>query len=216
MLMTNQRGFSLAETTIIVFILGLISFSGWYVYRHGKSGDAIYKNGSNPGALVTAPNQSNTTTKVIKLSEFDVKFTVPITLKNLTYKVVDIDYSGGGINSLGTYPTAFFSTKELDSAENGMCSLKSASASSTPPLGYLTRATGQYSSDVANPNSPIVKYPADTSNPTGDLIKQFADFYIAYRPATSGCFNLAADNDKAAELSGQLSAALKTASLINP
>jgi hypothetical protein len=215
MLMKRQAGFGLSGTAILLLVVGLIGFTGWYVYRHGKTGDAIYKNGSNPGALVTAPNGKNTTTKEVKLSEFGIKFTVPVTLKNVTYKVVDIDYSGGGINTLGTYPTALFSTKELDSAEGGVCSLKSATASSTPPLGYLARATGQYSSDVSNPNSGVVKYPADTSNPTGSLVKQFSEFYLAYRSPSSGCYNLSSDNDKAAQLSGQLSAALKSAQLIN-
>jgi hypothetical protein len=211
----DQKGFGAVEGTIILFVVGLISFSGWYVYHHRKTGDAIYRSAANAGAVVTAPTKSNTTTKEVKISEFGVKLTVPVTLKSLIYKIMTVDYSGSGINTLGSYPTAFFSTKELDSAENGSCSLKSATERSIAPLGYLTRATGQYSTDVSPPPGAIVKYPADSaSNPTGTLIKQFPDFYLAFRSPDHGCFDHSANNDNASELSGQLSAALKSVTLV--
>ncbi|MDB5160883.1 MAG: hypothetical protein JWO96_263 [Candidatus Saccharibacteria bacterium] len=203
----------MVESIIVVAVIGAICGAGWFVYDHRKTADSIYKGSPNPGAVLATPNNKNVTAKKTKISEFGIQFTAPVTLKDLTYKILTVDYSGSGINTLGAYPTAFFSTKELDSAEGGMCSIKSASSNSVAPLGYLTRATGQYSTDTAPTNGSIVTYPAnpDRSNPTGTLIKQFPEFYLAYRTAGQGCFNLSANNEKALNLGGQLSAALKTA-----
>jgi len=212
----SSSGFSVVEGLLLFVVLGVFMTASSYVYKRIQSADGIYKSSANAGAILKTPTKKNISTKVIKIPEFGIEFTAPTTLRNLTYRVIMVDYSEQGSTLLGTSPTAYLSTKELDKAEQGVCDIGSASINSIAPLGYLARVTGQYSSDVTPPPGAVVRYPSNnTANPTGLLMKQFPEFYIAYRPATTGCFNQAGNNETAASLSGQLSASLKTATLSN-
>ena len=188
----KQTGFSIVELMLGVVALALLVGSGWYLYDHRKTGDTVYKSAPNTGALLTTPNQNNVTTKKIKMTELGVQFNVPVTLKNLTYKVFNNDDM-----SL----TAYLSTKELDTAENGLCDVSNATIGNTAPLGYLTKTPGQYPGDI------------NAINQSGNFAKQFSSFYIVYSHSAS-CFNLSSNNDNATNLSGQLSAALRSMSAL--
>jgi hypothetical protein len=162
----NQNGFGVVEGLLTLVIIGILSGVGWYVWRTKNNADSIYKNASNT-AEITKTNTSKNEQRVIKIPELDIEFTVPSSLKNLQWVVVNLDYSDPGNNNLGTYPTAYLGNKDLTDRNKG-CEV-TGKLGSVPPLGFLTKTPGQY---PANPTA---------DNTTGSLVKQFSDFYIGDR-----------------------------------
>lgn len=67
----NQKGFSVIETLLILAVLGLISFVGWYVFKSKNNANSIYGKVAN--------NQSNASGvpsgfKLYKNQQLDIKF----------------------------------------------------------------------------------------------------------------------------------------------
>jgi type II secretory pathway pseudopilin PulG len=184
----KQKGFAIIELLAILIVLGILVFAGRYIYQNRKTGDKVYKSQPNSGAVLETPNGKNVTVKKITIKELGIAFNVPVTLKNLTYKVFNNDDM-----SL----TAYLSTKELDSAESGICNISNAVKGNTAPLGYITKTPGQYPGDI----NAVVQ--------NGNFAKQFSSFYVTYAHSQS-CFNMSSNNENAVNLSGQLSAALKS------
>lgn len=196
----NHKGFGIVEGLLILVILGIIGFTGWYVLHSKDSANSTYSNVADTINTKQTTNTQSSTTDVIKISELGIEFTIPTTLKDLSYKVINVDYSSPGNNDLGTYPTAYLSTKALNTTEGGKCDITSASVTkgTVPPLGFLTKTTGQY------PTAPTA------DNSTGTLVKQFSTYYIAYRSAGMSCFSETSNIDTVTTLNGQLAVALKS------
>ena len=117
-------------------------------------------------------------------------------LSDLTYKVIQNDYS------FGKSQTAYLSTSAFDKAENGACSISNAppSKGTIPPLGFLTKTVGKY---------PTKNYTVD--DVSGKLVKQFPSYYIAWRDPGMSCLSDVTLSKQAVSLSNnQLATALKT------
>lgn len=169
-----SAGFTLIEGLLILVIVGLLGGTGWYVWNtHNKTAN----NSKNQNSIAASQN-------LIKIPELGVQFQAPSNLVNLIY--VPSKYDTGS--------SVLLSTKELDAAENGKCTLKIPDIA--PPLGYLNKTSGQYPKDPTPDNS------------SGDLIKQFSNYYISYRAGSMGCLAEPANYEKAANLRQQLRATL--------
>ena len=77
----NQQGFSAVETLLIILIMIVIGFAGWYI------GNANKDKNSNTNAKQTASSATTTPKQeVFKIPELGVQFPLPNDLKELTYK----------------------------------------------------------------------------------------------------------------------------------
>jgi len=192
---------------LLILILLAAAAAGIYYWQHKKVSDlnAQLKDANNQvnsisDQFAAYKNQvGNATTTgqptTVAIKELGLQLTVSSDLKDLTYKVISVNYKKP-TNNLGTYPTAFLSTKALDGLESGKCAATNFKTDSVPPLGYLTKTTGTY------PASPTA------DNSTGTLVKQFSGYYIAWRAPASDCFATVKNNDTAKALRNELSAEL--------
>jgi hypothetical protein len=197
----NQSGFSVIETALILVILGMIGFVGWYVMNAQKKTD---KDLSVTNTTSIAPkrktsNNSPDAPRVVKLSELGVEFTLPANaLMDFKYVANNVDYSDSGNNALGTYPTAYLGTAQLDALGCPATGV----IGNAPPLGFLTKTAGQY------PSSPTA------DNTTGTLVKQYSNFYISYRSRGFACFDDASKNQIVTTDNQVLQSAIKSIRLI--
>jgi type II secretory pathway pseudopilin PulG len=188
---------------LLVLVLIAAAAAGVYYWQNQKVSDLNKQLKDSSAAvnslssqLANARNSASALSSAgdpatVTIKELTLQLTLPGSLKDLTYKVLDVNYKKPN-NTLGTYSTAFLSTTALDKLESGKCASTGFKADSNPPLGFLTKTTGQY------PKAPTA------DNSTGTLIKQFTDYYVAYRTSATGCFADAKNNDTAKKLSDQL------------
>jgi len=55
----NHRGFSAIEGLLMLVILGLVSFTAWYIFHSNNSANQAYNNAANSGNSQTAAKQSS-------------------------------------------------------------------------------------------------------------------------------------------------------------
>jgi Tfp pilus assembly major pilin PilA len=201
-LRNDETGFSAVEVILVLVIVALIGAVGFLVYKnHTKATTPVAKTSTNSTATKTATKPTTTTPQatIVKLPELGVQFTLPTgTLTDFKYVAANVDYSDPGNNTLGTYPTAYLGTTQLDTLGCPATGV----IGNAPPLGFLTKTTGQY------PTSPTA------DNTTGTLLKQYPDYYISYRSRGFACFDDTAKNQIVTTDNQQLQTALKTLDLI--
>jgi hypothetical protein len=140
----NGKGFSLVEILVIVAVLGLIGVSSWLVYGHYRKSASI-----------------NSNQTIIKLLPLGIQITVPNSLHDLTYTVLNnkhvaYDYQITADTIVG------LSTKSL-TAGAASCS------ASDEPLGEIGKVNGQY------------QFISQTlSGGTYTLIKQYPGYFLYY------------------------------------
>lgn len=199
----NQKGFSAVEVILLVVIVALIGTVGFMVYKNYNKSTTSKSNAktsnTDQSQLSTKSTDNTLKGKVIKMSELGVQFTLSANmLTDFKYVAANVDYSDPGNNNLGTYPTAYLGTKQLDSLGCPATGV----IGNAPPLGFLTKTTGQY---PVNPTA---------DNTTGTLIKQYPDSYISYRSRGFACFDDDAKNQIVTTDNQQLQNALKSLELI--
>lgn len=160
----NNKGFGFLGVLLVIIVLAAAGGVGVYVY-HKNHKAKTSSNTSSSGAAGNATTPGSSKTTLVKIPELGIQLTVPSSLKDFSYVAANVDYSDPGNNDLGTYPTAYMGTKQLESQG---CNA-TGKIGNAPPLGFLTKTTGQY---PTNPTS---------DNTTGTLVKQFSTFYISYR-----------------------------------
>jgi len=153
----NQRGMGLVETLLVVVIVAILAFAGWYVYDSNKKTNKIYDTTNQTATSQTTATKPKKVEKTFTFKEYSIKITLPDTLKDLSYKAKDIK------NPDGTTSTdLFLNYPTLASAIDACNSTKGSDGN----FAALNKATGQYPTD----KSPIE---------VGSLLKQFDKFYVS-------------------------------------
>lgn len=97
--MQKQKGFTLIEGLLIVLIMLVIGFGGWYVYSQSQDNDtytssssvdsgsnnAAEKNSSGSPSDLSQEQVNNTAQKILKIPEFGIKVTYQLQDDELTY-----------------------------------------------------------------------------------------------------------------------------------
>ena len=71
----TETGFSAIEGLLILIIIGIVGFAGWYVYDAHKKANATY-NAASQSSTSTAKAASSTARKFLVIKEWSVKLTV--------------------------------------------------------------------------------------------------------------------------------------------
>jgi flagellin-like protein len=154
---TDERGFSLIESTIIFIVIVLLAAgAGLVADKQQNPTDNSKQPKPNVIQLGSQPStqKSNPTTTALELSSLSIDITVPNAIGDLTYAAPGA--SGGyGI-----------STKTLTSDDANCIATGNA-----PPLGDFFKESGTYPATGA----------------PGRLVKQFDTFYIAWSSPQAPC-----------------------------
>jgi hypothetical protein len=153
----DENGFTVVESLLVIIILILIGFVGWYIYHTDHKT-------TPPQSTQSADNSTKpSTTNAIKIPQLGVELVVPNALKGIIYAVSSqVPVNGETSISVG------FSTPQLAAADP-ICS------AAHSPLGALSKTDGQYPTNANDENS------------SGQLVKQYPTFYIAYVPSQGQC-----------------------------
>jgi Tfp pilus assembly protein PilV len=82
----NQKGFSIVEALLILVVLGLLGFTGWFVYHAKQSSDKSYSTAANSvSSSTTKQAKAQHGTKVVSLDETYAKYINYDTGISLTY-----------------------------------------------------------------------------------------------------------------------------------
>ena len=152
----NQQGFSPVEAVLVLVIVGLVGFTGWYVLHSQKSVDKNLTSTSSSQATAKSTTPVKTSKNIIKFPELGIQITVPDDLNDLTYSI-----RKGTYDNNATFIGANLSTKHLE-ALDANCS------ESNSALGGLFRTEGK----------PPTSETTETGPSKAD--KQFPTFYVSY------------------------------------
>jgi predicted lipoprotein with Yx(FWY)xxD motif len=157
-----EGGFSPVETILVLIIVGLVAFVGWYVFHTKSNTDATYGNAANVQSNLPTKTKASTTASKIVQTKTDSKLGQYLA-----------DANG---NALYTYD------KDTDNTSNcsGSCltnwpAYKATSTSATLPtnVGTITRSDGgvQYTYK----KKPLYTFTSDTAGKvTGDGVEGFS------------------------------------------
>lgn len=101
----RQKGFSSIEGLLVVIILVLIGFVGWYVRQATSNSDKNLNDAANTN-IVTSTNKSTSSSaqsEQFKMPEVKLKLSIPKSLSNLQYNAVQ--------NDAGIYTIEFSDTR---------------------------------------------------------------------------------------------------------
>lgn len=147
---SGQKGFTVIETLLVLILLAILGFTGYYVWHSQTTADKT---------LSTAAKTSSTAPPV-KSTEFifkglGVQFNPKTDLKGLKYQISNGDYylsDDAYVSAVNTCPDAQFRQSDLSGGGG---------------FAAIGKTNGQYPKD-ANP----LQY--------GILLKQFPNFWISY------------------------------------
>jgi prepilin-type N-terminal cleavage/methylation domain-containing protein len=108
----NQKGFTFLEMLLVLIILAIIGFTGYYVWNSHEKTDSLLNTAQNETAAVKVTKKSNSTssTKYFTISQWEVRAPYSGSLS--------LEYSLGSPSSMPA--TASFSSSALDSSDT-MC-----------------------------------------------------------------------------------------------
>lgn len=162
----DESGFSAVELILVIAVAVLLGVVGWLVYKDNHK-TTLTPVTNNASSATTSANKSNTktttTSNILKIPELGIEITLPNSLKDLTYAVINqTPVNGEADISVG------LSTMSLTNLDP-QC------AASQSPIGVLSKADGQY------PVSPNI------DNNSGALVKQYSTYYIAFAGSQAAC-----------------------------
>lgn len=177
----NRRGLKpFLVAFFVLVILGGLGAAGYYMYQRNQSlksdvaaRDAkissLNKQVSNLSSQNNTSGASTQSDGTFKVRELGISLKLPDSLSDVTYS-----YNGQAASDVASEDTfsASFSTKALTDLD-AACS----SFSAAPPLGMLSKVSGQYPKTTSDADGATVP----------PLVKQFDDFYIAYTAPQSTC-----------------------------
>ncbi len=95
----KQRGFSVVEVVLIFVIIGILGFTGWFVWNSQKKINATLDDSSKGSSTVVAtkkaitPTTNNSTqtptSNYLTIKEWAVKFEIPSSIKNMSYSILN-------------------------------------------------------------------------------------------------------------------------------
>ena len=141
---TNKnKGFTLVEVLLLIVVLILVGGLGYLGFKQ------VNKKSTTSTSSTTTATTTKTTTpattptpnqNIVKIPEMGIQITVPDSIKDLTYKAVNVD---------GVEYTSFSTTT--------VTNLDAACSATNGAIGGLVKASGQYSSIGTNEALSLVK-----------------------------------------------------------
>lgn len=182
----STHGFATVEAVLIIIVLGIVGFTGWFVYHSKQIADKTLS--SDPGSSVTfpkkaattqTPSQTTDTQKYLDIKEWAFRIPLSSTIESTVY-------------SSGQYSTGT-SSATGGSIKLGLVSLGSdCSNSSKAPLGEYVEFTQKDVSeeDVTNVSKgpslhDLMKSAVEVPGSDGG----YGAYYVAYVKPTTDCSN---------------------------
>jgi hypothetical protein len=159
---SGQKGFTVVETLLVLILISIIGFTGYYVWHTQNNSNSSYNNADRSNS--NTPTSTNSVNKFV-FKELGVEFDPPSSLKGLSYIVFD--------DNIYITDSAF---------KDALNKCSDANTASGDALGASYTAISKKEG----------KYPADPNPiEDGILLKQFPAFYIDYGiPNGNGCSDL--------------------------
>jgi hypothetical protein len=173
----SHKGMKIVGMVLLVLLLLGTSGFGAYAYmqnmqlktdissRDGKITDLDNQVTKLKADSKTASSAQQTSTNTFAIDELGISIVLPDAAKDATYSYVGKTSTSGVDTS-----TVTLSTKTLTDLDKTCSSFGIA-----PPLGALSKTTGQYPKD------------ANVQTTSGTLVKQFSGYYITYGSPQSTC-----------------------------
>ena len=163
----NQKGFGAVEALLILILLSILGFTGYYVYHTSKDANSSYDNASTSN---NATAQKSAVSDKFVFKEIWVQVTLPASLKDLAYTTSTSD----GVTYLDLYTPGF--EDALHKCD------PSTTQSNNSPFISIAKMTGQFNQD---------------NNPEVGNLKQFSDFWISgASPNGIVCADTTSQSDK--------------------
>jgi hypothetical protein len=160
----NQKGFGAVEGLLILILLSILGFTGYYVYHSQQNTNKTYDTAAKASGTPSSNSKSSSNEFVFK--ELGVQFESTSELKGLAYSV---QHFSDGDSAYLTLP-AF-------KAANDSCYGKTASDTDGPSFAAIGKSTGTFD---------------QSQQVEAGLLKQFTGFYITIsypNGITLGCKN---------------------------
>jgi hypothetical protein len=172
---SKQKGFSVVAVLLVIIAVSGVGFVGWRVMQSNGNKDAqkapSVSKGSDEGRQTEMPKSKQSvesqksTNNDFAVPELSVKFTIPESLSDLRYHIVDQERSNGDVVKF-----VYFSTKSLtDVAPDCAADKVSIAAMGWNEGGY--------------PDDPELRYFY------GPLLKQFPASFVTYTNSKADCTN---------------------------
>lgn len=188
----NQKGFTVVEVAMIVIMIAVIAFVGFYVYDSSKKPNVKLNVATKISAASSQPKSSATTTSnqtgqsLFKFSNLGVQFELPNSLSGFRY--APENFSDGVAD--------FISTTAVENLMNQCFTSNDAQSKSNGPealtFASISKTSGHYSSNEVLGEA--------------QFLKQFSNFYvtISYPNGINPCYpNVRQEN----QLNGQITLA---------
>lgn len=198
----NPGGMGTVETLLVLIIVAIVGFTGWYIYNSNKKTNKIYNAANQAVSAQTSHPKSKpkpqvaTAPKTFTFKEYKVTITLSDSLKDLSYNARDIK------NPDGTTSTDLFLDYPSLAKAIDDCNTTKGSEGN---FAALNKSSGKYPSD--QPPAMV-----------GSLLKQFDSFYVSVSYPNG---NYCGDSSKESAVSSQAQAlqkalvdAFKTAQLV--
>jgi len=145
----NHNGFGLVEGVLIILILAVASFGGWYVW-HTQKAKPVVTNSSTPVTTSTTPTTSTSPTanqKYLNITEWGLKLPLSVADRTAYYTIQTIKVGG---NPVGAGVSIF---------DNSIDRLKNPKGVSCKdlkfPLFIIQRVNKSYALQAANPKDDL-------------------------------------------------------------
>lgn len=203
----DQHGLAGLGVLLIIVILAILSFVGWFIYHSShktkanldKTVSVSSQQADTKTVKKVAPVPAPTPTPTVKtftFKEYGVKITLPDSLKDLSYMPKIID-NGDGTKATDLFLNYASLAKDIDACNT--------TKGSDGNFAALNKSSGQFPADQAYAQ-------------VGGLLKQFATFYIsASYPNGNACSDTSKEDAVIASMKALQKAmveAFKTASLV--
>lgn len=133
--MKKQSGFTIVEVLLVVLILSVVGFGGYYVWHSPNKADKTYDN-SSKSSQATSPSSKKTTTNTpsnsststtqtqqyLTIAQWQVKIPLSVALSGMSYSVVDSHIAGATAINISS-----------SALTNLSCTRSDGSASTTSP-----------------------------------------------------------------------------------
>jgi len=137
----NNKGFTLVEVLLLIAVLILVGGLGYLGYKQVNKKSSTSTSSTATTTKTTTPATTPTPNQnIVKIPEMGIQITVPDSIKDLTYKAVNVD---------GVEYTSFSTTT--------VTNLDAACSATNGAIGGLVKASGQYSSIGTNEALSLVK-----------------------------------------------------------
>lgn len=189
----NQNGFAVLQAVLVLVSIGIIGFTGWFVWHTKQNSDKTFSEANRASILraeTTKKNLVATQHTYLDIKEWGVKLALSTTVADSYYVVSTNSETGGQPN------TMWLGLKSLDRLG---CAAVQANSGGEYPVGSITKSLP----DATNPVSGEL---LTKVNPNGVTLNGYYYAYHSELSSSTGC--MTKNNVKNA---AEIDAAFKTA-----